>query len=275
MTPAEIATALDLELLPGSKDLPCSDDTPVDNEDQNDIPNWLRIVLLRIWANRQDWFFGVDMGIYNREGQRRRSPNLIPDGFLSLGVIRRKGEHGRLSYVLAEENEVIPILALECLSKTYNGEYGSKMQNYAEFGIKYYIVFNPQRRRKHQPLEVYKLEGGQYRLLQGDPVWLPEIELGIGIERGTISNVPMQWLAWYNKAGQPYPLPEKVIENLQQRLTQVQTKLEQTQSNLEQTQSNLEQTQIQLAKEQVARRNLLERLQALGIELEDLDISEL
>jgi hypothetical protein len=122
---------------------------------------------------------------------------------------------------------------------------------------------------------VYKLEGGQYRLLQGDPVWLPEIELGIGIERGTISNVPMQWLAWYNKAGQPYPLPEKVIENLQQRLTQVQTKLEQTQSNLEQTQSNLEQTQIQLAKEQVARRNLLERLQALGIELEDLDISEL
>jgi hypothetical protein len=177
------------------------------------------------------------------------------------------------------------------------------MQNYAEFGIKYYIVFNPQRRRKHQPLEVYKLEGEQYRLLQGDPVWLPEIELGIGIERGTISNVPMQWLAWYNEVGQPYPLPEKVIENLQQRLTQVQTDLEQvqteleqaqssleqtqsnleetqsnleeTQSNLEQTQSNLEQAQIQLAKEQVARRNLLERLQALGIELEDLDISEL
>jgi Uma2 family endonuclease len=259
MTPAETATPLETEILPSSEDLPCSDDTPVDNEDQNDIPNWLRIVLLRIWANRQDWFFGVDMGIYNREGQRRRTPNLIPDGFLSLGVIRRKGEYGRLSYVLAEENEVIPILALECLSKTYNSEYDQKMQDYAEFGIKYYVVFNPQRRRKHQPLEVYKLEEGQYCLQQGEPVWLPELELGIGIERGDISNVPMQWLAWYNQAGQPYPLPEKVIENLQQRLAQVET--------------DLERTQIQLTQEQAARRNLLERLQALGIDLEDLDIA--
>ncbi|MCU0547598.1 MAG: hypothetical protein MUE44_36475 [Oscillatoriaceae cyanobacterium Prado104] len=31
-----------LQNLPSSADLPCSDDTPVDNEDQNLLPNLLR-----------------------------------------------------------------------------------------------------------------------------------------------------------------------------------------------------------------------------------------
>ena len=49
--------------LPSSAELPCSDDTPVDNEDQNFIPNLLLFLLEYIWANRKDWFFGVDMGV--------------------------------------------------------------------------------------------------------------------------------------------------------------------------------------------------------------------
>jgi hypothetical protein len=31
--------------LPTSEELPCSDDTPVDNENQNTIPNWLLAIL--------------------------------------------------------------------------------------------------------------------------------------------------------------------------------------------------------------------------------------
>ena len=47
------------------------------------------------------------MGIYTREAQRRRTPFVVPDGFLSLGVQRHKREgKGRLSYVLKEENDV-------------------------------------------------------------------------------------------------------------------------------------------------------------------------
>ena len=106
--------------LPGSEALPCSDDTPVDNENQNTLPNWLLAMLEELWGDRQDWFFGVDMGIYTREAQRRRTPFVIPDGFLSTGVQRHKREgRGRLSYVLQEENDVVPILALEMVSQTY------------------------------------------------------------------------------------------------------------------------------------------------------------
>ncbi|MEL6881544.1 MAG: Uma2 family endonuclease, partial [Cyanobacteria bacterium J06607_10] len=101
--------------LPSSAELPDSDDTPVDNELQNIIPNLLNTVLAMVWAEREDWFFGVDMGIYYAPS----TPAIVPDGFLSLGVERFVGEEGRLSYVFWEEDNIPPTLALEVVSKTY------------------------------------------------------------------------------------------------------------------------------------------------------------
>lgn len=110
------------DCLPSSAELPDSDDTQVDNELQNLIPNLLEAVLAFIWNERSDWFFGVDMGIYFAPSQ----PPLVPDGFLSLGVERFIGEDGRLSYVLWEEDNIVPIFTLEVVSKTYGGEYEQK-----------------------------------------------------------------------------------------------------------------------------------------------------
>lgn len=72
--------------LPTSDELPCSDDTPVDNEDQNFLPNYLLFLLELIWKERSDWYFGVDMGIYHTTGVSPKVP-VVPDGFLSLGVL--------------------------------------------------------------------------------------------------------------------------------------------------------------------------------------------
>lgn len=71
--------------LPTSEQLPCSDDTPVDNENQNFIPNLLLFLLKFIWGNRFDWFFGVDMAIYHTTGVSPLVP-VVPDGFLSLSI---------------------------------------------------------------------------------------------------------------------------------------------------------------------------------------------
>nr|WP_210404183.1 Uma2 family endonuclease [Chroococcidiopsis sp. TS-821] len=65
--------------LPTSDELHCSDDTPVDNEDQNFIPNFLLFLLESIWKNRNDWFFGVDRGIYHTTGDNVRVP--VPMAF--------------------------------------------------------------------------------------------------------------------------------------------------------------------------------------------------
>ena len=87
-----------LKILPSSDELIDSDDIPVDNEDQNFVPNFLLFLLESIWKHREDWFFAVDMGVYHTTGLNPRVP-VVPDGFLSLGVARRKSGKSRRSYV--------------------------------------------------------------------------------------------------------------------------------------------------------------------------------
>lgn len=75
-----------LQHLPTAEGLPDWDDTPVDNELQVLILNLLRAVLALLWSERQEWFLGVNMGIYYDP----QKPAIVPDAFLSLGVARRK-----------------------------------------------------------------------------------------------------------------------------------------------------------------------------------------
>ncbi|MFN6518955.1 MAG: Uma2 family endonuclease [Nostoc sp. CreGUA01] len=201
-----------LDCLPSAEDLPDSDDTPVDNELQNLVSGLLKAILAFIWADRMDWFFGVDMGIYYDPNQ----PAIVPDGFLSLGVERIFDENLRLSYVLWEEQRV-PIMALEVVSQKRRGEYSTKKEFYAQLEVLYYVVYNPQRRRK-STLEVYRLVNGKYQLQRGNPVWLPEIGLGIGSDRGTYQSITREWLYWYNEQGKRLLAPEERVQILAERL---------------------------------------------------------
>jgi Uma2 family endonuclease len=200
-----------LDCLPSAEDLPDSDDTPVDNELQDLIPGLLKAILAFVWADRMDWFFGVDMGIYYDPNQ----PAIVPDGFLSLGVERIFDENLRLSYVLWEEQRA-PIMVLEVVSQKRRGEYSTKKEFYAQLEVLYYVVYNPQRRRK-QTLEVYRLVNGKYQLQRGNPVWLPEIGLGIGNERGTYLGITREWLYWYDEQGKRLLAPEERVQQAEQR----------------------------------------------------------
>ena len=45
---------------PRDSDLPDSDDTPANNENQNFLPNYPLFLLGEVWKECQDWYFGVD-----------------------------------------------------------------------------------------------------------------------------------------------------------------------------------------------------------------------
>jgi Uma2 family endonuclease len=212
-----------LHCLPSSAELPDSDDTPVDNELQNLIPNLLEAILALAWPDREDWFFGIDMGIYYAPGE----PAIVPDGFLSLGVERFIGEEGRLSYVLWEEDGIVPTLALEVVSKTYGGEYEQKKVDYANLGVLYYAVYVPSNhlRRKRQRLEVYRLEQGSYVLQPGDRIWIPEIGLSLGRERGTYLGRTREWLYWYDRNGVRLTTPEESAVHNKHRAEQAEQEL--------------------------------------------------
>jgi Putative restriction endonuclease len=155
-----------------------------------------------------------DMGLY----VDLDLPPIVPDAFLSLGVERCYDEELRPSYVLWDE-QVVPSLAIEIVSPTYRNEYTTKLERYAEIGVLYYVIYSSRRRRKPK-LEVHKLINGVYQLQSENPVWMPEVGLGIGYERGNYAGVTREWLYWYDEAGRRYPTPNERVQLEAQRAQQ-------------------------------------------------------
>jgi Uma2 family endonuclease len=267
-------------LLPSAEELPCSDETPVDNQLQNDIPNLLLSLLAFIWMERDDWYFGVDMGIYYNPDE----PAIILDGFLAVGVKHDTGERGRLSYVLWEEAYIMPILALEVISEKYNGEYEGKLADYQTLGILYYAIYNPLSGRRgrfknRERLEVYKLIAGKYELLEpeNNRVWLPEIGLALGYEQGEHIAWVREWLYWYDQSGNRYLTAEERAMNAeaiaaQERLNAQQERLNAQQERLAKQAAEAIATQERLGKEEAQQKaqRLAERLRARGINPDEL-----
>ena len=237
---------IDRQYLPTSDELPDSDDTPVDNEDQNFVPNLLLFLLEYIWKSRDDWYFGVDMGIYHTTDVNPRVP-VIPDGFLSLGVERRKNNGSRSSYVMWEENYTPPILTLEVVSHTYGDEYEKKLDIYRKLGVKYYVIYNPKfwRRDGHLPFEIYKLVDGNYQLQIGEPLWMPEIGLGIGRCVLPSDRFKREVLSWFDERGDRY------------LTTDEQADIERQAAKTERQRSDAAQKQVEV---------LLAKLRSLGID---------
>ncbi len=252
--------------LPSSTELPDSDETPVDNELQNLVPNLLDMSLALLWQGRSDWFFGVDMGIYADTEPPYRA--IIPDGFLSLDVQRLKRPGGRLSYVLWEEDGIMPILVLEVVSQTYRGEYDSKLEEYRKLEVLYYVVYDSDGYRpKRDRLEVYKLIEGEYvrqpEQEPGGPVWLAEIGLGLGRAEGEFRGWQREWLYWFTESGERYPSPEE-YQRYRADIEEERANAEAQRANAEAQRANAEAQRAEQAERQMEQ--LRQRLRDLGID---------
>jgi Putative restriction endonuclease len=172
------------------------------------------------------------MGIYHTTGVSHLVP-VIPDGFLSLDVERRKAGKSRFSYAVWEEKEIVPKFVLEVVSKTPGDEYDGKLDIYAKLGVLYYVIYNPQfwRRDQHQPFEVYKLIDREYILQIGEPFWMPEVGLGIGRSQYISGTIQREVLYWYDENGTRYLTSEEVAqsERQQRQLAEQQIEIEQQQ----------------------------------------------
>ena len=256
--------------LPTEFDLPDSDDQPVDNELQLLLPTLLRAVLSLAWSDRQDWFLGVNLGLYYDPKQ----PAIGPDAFLSMGVPRYRGsERGlRLSYLLWQE-QVVPQWVLEIVSQQPGGEYDKKLAKYAEIGVLYYVIYNPEywRRDQHEPFELYRLEQGRYVRQAGEPLWMPELGLGIGRGQGLHEGIEQEWLYWFDERGNRYPAPIDVISLERQLRTEMEQRwLAAEQARLEAERLAAQEQQTRLETEQRLQ-ELLEQLRQRGIDPESFD----
>jgi Uma2 family endonuclease len=253
--------------LPTEFDLPDSDDQPVDNELQLLIPALLRAILGLAWPDRA-WFMGINLGLYYDPNL----PAIGPDMFLSLGVpSHRPGQGLRLSYLLWQE-QVVPQWVLEIVSKKPGKEYSEKLEIYAEIGVLYYAIYNPDywRRDKHEAFEVYRLENGRYMRQVGEPVWMPELGMGIGRAVGRHEGLEREWLYWYDESGNRYPAPPDVIAQEQGLRLEMERRWRAAeQARQEAEQLAAQEQQARLTAEQRLR-DLLAQLQQRGIDLDSL-----
>ena len=278
--------------LPRGIDLPDSDDSPVDNENQNFLPNYLLFLLGEIWKERRDWYFGVDMGVYYPTAVDPKVA-VVPDGFLSLGVPRRRPSGPRSNYTIWEENNVTPQFVLEVVSKTYGNEYDlafekpknpkpgeedqqkilpGKLGIYEAMGVLYYAIYNPEfwQRDGHQALEIYKLVGGRYQPQTVEPYWMPEIGLALGRCQVAVGGLELEALSWFDAEGDRYLFSEELTElERQGRLWESQLR-EQAETRARQERQQREEAEARAARAETENEVLRQRLRELGIDPNDL-----
>ncbi len=104
---------------------------------------------------------------------------------------------------------------------------------------------------------MHKLEGGDYQLLEGELVWLEEINLGIGREEGTYQGITREWLYWYDQGGKKYLTAEETAVEAKQRAVQAKQEAAQAEQRAAQ------------AKQRAAK--LAEKFRRLGIDPDSID----
>jgi len=140
-----------------------------------------------------------------------------PDWFAVVGISRLyEQKELRLSYVTWQEG-VNPFVVLEFLSPgTEKEDLGqtlreisqppTKWQVYEQIlRVPYYAVFD----RYSDQLQIFVLVAGRYQLLDlKEPrVWMPDLELGLGLWPGLYQGVERLWLRWYDASENWLPTP--------------------------------------------------------------------
>jgi Uma2 family endonuclease len=250
------------ETLPTMYDLPSEDpEEPGLPDEFHDLQPQLLSATLQISQYARDQIFtGTDLNLYydvHHPLWHKR-----PDWFLVVGVPRLyDGVDLRNSYVIWQEG-VAPFVVVELLSPgTYKEDLGPYAGNVEPEGdnpvlapqefrrdnppgkwelyeqilrVPYYIVFS----RYTNELRFFKQVGGRYReqLLQDGPcaIWIPELELGLGVWQGSYDGLSRPWLRWCNAAGEWVSTPEERAEQERQRAEQERQRAERLADRLRQ-----------------------------------------
>lgn len=182
--------------VPDVSHLVTEDDTPVDNllseKQQRLLINSLYSSLL----SDEPFLAAANVGLYYAVKQ----PAIVPDVLLSLGVSVPEdwSQKQNRSYFVWQFGKP-PEVVIEIVSNTVGNELGSKLEDYAQARVAYYVVFDPLRCLDGPVLRVYELHATRYRLLNDN--WMEHIELGVTLWEGTFEEKQYNWLRWCDRAG--------------------------------------------------------------------------
>ncbi len=155
-----------------------------------------------------------------------------PDWFAVVGISPfYQGRDWRNSYVVWDE-PALPLLVVELLSPgTKQEDLGrttalphgppTKWEVYEKIlQIPYYVVFS----RYTDEVQFFKLTPTGYvkQPLTTQTLWLPEVQLGLGLWNGKYDGLERQWLRWHDVNDQWLPTLAERAEQERQRATEAE-----------------------------------------------------
>ncbi len=213
-------------------------------------------------------FTGTDMNLYY--DIRHPLWHKRPDWFAVVGVPRLYDEVDlRLSYVIWQEG-IAPIVVVELLSpgtekedlgQTERGEDQppTKWEVYEQIlRVPYYVIFD----RYTNHLKAFVLKGSHYEelTLPEPKIWMPDLNIGLGLWHGSYQGIERLWLRWYDARGEWLPTD---AEAAQQQAEAERLRAEAAQQQAEAERLRAEQAEAKLE-------TLLQKLQEAGINPDEL-----
>jgi len=250
--------AVDIEhIRPDVSHIITEDDEPVDNL-PSEKNQRLLVEPLYVSKLERPFLAAANVGLF---GALYQQP-LVPDMMLSLGVEVAEDWWARehRSYFIWEFGKV-PDVVMEIVSNTEGNEAGRKLQRYAQWGVPYYVIYDPQLLIQAVELVVYELHVGQY--LPRPDYRLPRIHLQLTLWEGTFEDKFDRWLRWCDGDGTLMPTGAELAEQERQRAEQERQRAEQERQRAEQERQRAEQAQAQADR-------YAAQLRALGIDPEQL-----
>lgn len=131
-----------------------------------------------------------------------RRPPFVPDMLLSLDVEVPADlwPKAHRSYFPWEYGRM-PEAVVEVVSNREGGEDSDKLAGYAQIGVCYYVIYDPEDLLGGGTLRGYKLDGRRYRQL-AEPIWFPDVNLGLRTWQGRYEDHDNTWLRWVDEEGQ-------------------------------------------------------------------------
>jgi Putative restriction endonuclease len=151
-------------------------------------------------------------------------PPLAPDVMLSLDVpqhrdLSRKEHRSYIVWVMRRP----PTVAIEIVSDRRGGEETHKPIDYADIGVIYYVIFDPQNRLKQGPLRLFTLIEGAYQ--PRDDRLLPVAGLGLTLWEGAYEGQTATWLRWCLPDGKLVPTGRERAEQERERADRLAAQL--------------------------------------------------
>jgi Uma2 family endonuclease len=217
-----------------------------------------------LWYKRPDWFGVVGVSRLYDEVDMRLSYVVWQEGvnpFVVVELLSPGTEKEDLGEIQGED---IPSAPEQIAGNgNINHEPSSekplrKWEVYEQvLRIPYYVVFS----RYTNRLRAFKLDGARYEELElsDSRLWMPEIDLGLGLWQGDYLGVDRLWLRWYDSEGNWIPTPEERAEQAQERAEVAQERAEVAQELAEQEKQRADSAEARLE-------SLKQRLRESGID---------